>query len=141
MVSVLNITGEQLRETRALLDWSQLALAVQFQISVRALAAFEAGEQNLPGDVLGAITRSLRAAGVDFASPGPRLKARDGSGEFEVFRSSSANPASRDSAAEKSFDRAVPGRSWVSACLRSFRRQQILRAPRQRGEGMRGRAT
>jgi transcriptional regulator with XRE-family HTH domain len=68
------ITGKQLVNARELIGLSQLALAVHFQIGVRRVIAFEAGEPAIPNEVLVHLRAALEAAGVEFFMNDVRLK-------------------------------------------------------------------
>jgi transcriptional regulator with XRE-family HTH domain len=55
---------EQCRAARGWLGWSQLELARQANVSLRAIAAFERGEQTPRPNNLIAIRRAIEAGGV-----------------------------------------------------------------------------
>jgi transcriptional regulator with XRE-family HTH domain len=77
----MTISGEQVKAARELIGLSQLALAVQLQFGLRAVAEFEAGKQTLPRATLDALRRALEAAGVEFiaqAGDGPGVRLRKG---------------------------------------------------------------
>jgi transcriptional regulator with XRE-family HTH domain len=59
-----SMTPEQCRAARGWLRWSQLELAKQANVSLRAIAAFERGEQRLRPNNLIAIRRAIEAGGV-----------------------------------------------------------------------------
>jgi len=58
------MTPEQCRAARGWLRWSQVELARQANVSLRAIAAFERGEQRLRLNNLIAIRRVIEAGGV-----------------------------------------------------------------------------
>lgn len=58
------ITPAQSRAGRALLTWSQQALADACQVDIAAIRAFEDGQAIQPELAMDAIRRALRAAGV-----------------------------------------------------------------------------
>jgi transcriptional regulator with XRE-family HTH domain len=71
------ITGKQLVSARELIGISQLALAVHFQIGVRRVIAFEAGEPTIPNEILVHLRAALEAAGVEFFMNDVRLKVQN----------------------------------------------------------------
>jgi transcriptional regulator with XRE-family HTH domain len=58
------MTPEQCRAARGWLGWSQVELAKQANVSVRAVAAFERGEQKPRPNNLIALRRVIEGAGV-----------------------------------------------------------------------------
>jgi predicted transcriptional regulator len=58
------MTPEQCRAARGWLGWSQLKLARQANVSLRAIAAFERGEQKPRLNNLLAIRRAIEAGGI-----------------------------------------------------------------------------
>jgi predicted transcriptional regulator len=58
------MTPEQCRAARGWLSWSQVELAKQANVSLRAVAAFERGEQKPRPNNLLAMRRAIEAAGV-----------------------------------------------------------------------------
>jgi hypothetical protein len=70
------ITGPQLRAARELIGLSQLSLAVQFQLGLRSIIEFEAGEKSLSWQSGCQIKRALEAAGLEFATSGPGVRLR-----------------------------------------------------------------
>lgn len=70
----MSLTGDQLRDVRAILGLSQVAFAVQFEVGVRAIAEFEDGKPTLSAARLQAIRRGLEAAGFEFPGGKPSVK-------------------------------------------------------------------
>ena len=69
------ITGEQVREARVLLNWSQMTLSQSAGYDVVTIMDFEAGRCALSRAISSAIRRALEEAGVEFPEVGPaRLK-------------------------------------------------------------------
>lgn len=76
------LTVEQCRAARALLDWSQARLGAKAQVSEGTVRDFEKGKRIPAGDMLIAIRSALELAGVAFLNdgetihggPGVRLK-------------------------------------------------------------------
>src|SRR5215469_13760766 len=58
------MTPEQCRAARGWLRWSQVELARQANVSLRAIAALERGEQRLRPNNVTAIRRAIEAGGV-----------------------------------------------------------------------------
>jgi len=58
------MTPEQCRAARGWLGWSQVELAKQANVSLRAVAAFERGEQTPRPNNLIAMRRVIEAAGI-----------------------------------------------------------------------------
>ncbi len=75
----MDMTAEQCRAARALLGWSQDALAEASGVAKATLADFERGARSPYSRTLGDIQRALEAAGVVFipengGGPGVRLR-------------------------------------------------------------------
>ena len=67
------ITGEQIRQARKLLGWSQESLAGQVGVSATTLRQFEKGRRVLKLD-LALLRGALESAGVEFTNdPAPRV--------------------------------------------------------------------
>jgi transcriptional regulator with XRE-family HTH domain len=58
------MTPEQSRAARGWLGWSQVELAKQANVALRAVAAFERGEQRPRPNNLMAMRRAIEAAGI-----------------------------------------------------------------------------
>ena len=58
------MTPEQCRAARGWLGWSQVELARRANVSLRAVAAFERGEQTPRPNNLMAMRRAIEAAGI-----------------------------------------------------------------------------
>ena len=72
-------TRAQLRAARALLEWSQVALAAKSGVSLPTIKRLEPGNEpiRVRVDVLERLNQALVAAGVEFTNgdqPGVRLK-------------------------------------------------------------------
>ena len=77
----MSVTPEQCRAARALLDWSQSALAEATGSGQSTIAKFERGVRNPHASTLKTIRTTLEAAGVEFidengGGPGVRLRQR-----------------------------------------------------------------
>jgi transcriptional regulator with XRE-family HTH domain len=70
------ITGVQLRAARELIGLSQLSLAVQFQLGLRAVIEFEGGRKSLSWRTRYHLKRALEAAGLEFTNGRPGVKLR-----------------------------------------------------------------
>ena len=73
------ISGAQIRAARALISWSQEALAVAADVSVLSIKRLETGAAAVSDDLRAQVTTALEAAGVVFVArngggPGVRLK-------------------------------------------------------------------
>ena len=69
------VTGEQIRQARALLGWSQRMLAEAAGYELAVISDFEAGRRALFPEACAAIQAPLEAAGVIFPEGNPpRLK-------------------------------------------------------------------
>ncbi|MFD9900266.1 multiprotein-bridging factor 1 family protein [Mesorhizobium sp. NPDC059025] len=73
-----DITPEQVRAARALLDWSRENLADASGVTIRTLARIESAQTVPRESTLEALTRALEHAGVEFipangGGPGVRL--------------------------------------------------------------------
>jgi transcriptional regulator with XRE-family HTH domain len=75
---MMSVTGVQLKAARELIGLSQLALAVQFQLGLRAVIEFEAGKKSLSWQTLRHLKRALEAAGLEFTNGRPGVKLRKG---------------------------------------------------------------
>jgi DNA-binding transcriptional regulator YiaG len=73
---MMTITGVQLKAARELIGLSQLALAVQFQLGLRAVMEFEVGKKSLSGQTLRHLKCALEAAGLEFTNGRPSVKLR-----------------------------------------------------------------
>jgi transcriptional regulator with XRE-family HTH domain len=70
------ITGEQAKAARKLLGWSQMALALEANVSQGTVANFETGKGQLSVPSVSTIQRALEAAGVEFPDGEPGVKLR-----------------------------------------------------------------
>ena len=75
------LTPAQSRAARALLDWSQDALAAASHLGLSTIRDFEKGRRVPSHNNLAAIVRALEAAGVQFipengGGPGVRMRKR-----------------------------------------------------------------
>ncbi len=73
------ISGAQIRAARALLNWSQDALAVAADVSALSVKRLETGSAAVSDDLRAKIVAALEGAGVVFVArngggPGVRLK-------------------------------------------------------------------
>ena len=73
-------TAAQVRAARALLDWSQAALAAKAGVSTTAINGIERGKADPRVSTVAALRRALEEAGVEFLgdvdAPGVRLRRR-----------------------------------------------------------------
>jgi transcriptional regulator with XRE-family HTH domain len=70
------ITGVQLKSARELIGLSQLALAVQFQLGLRAVIEFEGGRKSLSWQTRYHLRRALEASGLEFTHGRPGVVLR-----------------------------------------------------------------
>jgi hypothetical protein len=62
----MNMTPEQSRAARALLNWTQTELAENADLSIWVVEDFEAGRQPISGSLVDAMVVALEYAGVEF---------------------------------------------------------------------------
>jgi len=72
-MSESNITAEDVRAARALLQWSQSDLAKAAKVGVSTIADFEKGARTPIAANLAAIQQALETAGVSFSPDGPAM--------------------------------------------------------------------
>jgi DNA-binding transcriptional regulator YiaG len=65
----MTITPGQLKAAREMIGLSQLALAIQFELTPRMMREFEEGTRTLPVQTLGVLKRAMEFAGVEFLAP------------------------------------------------------------------------
>lgn len=80
------LTPAQSRAARALLDWSQDALATEAHLGLSTIRDFEKGRRVPSHNNLAAIARALEAAGVQFipengGGPGVRMRSPAGAAQ------------------------------------------------------------
>lgn len=63
------ISGKQIRAARALLNWSQQALADRAIVSGNAVARLERGQSDSRSSTLQALEQALVGAGIEFLPP------------------------------------------------------------------------
>jgi transcriptional regulator with XRE-family HTH domain len=70
------VTSEQVKAARKLLGWSQLALALEANVTQATVTNFETGRKHLSMPSVSTIKRTLEGAGVEFpeGEPGVRLR-------------------------------------------------------------------
>ena len=69
----INLTAEQVRSARALLQWSQADLAHRADVAVSTIADFEKGQRvSIPNNI-SAIQQALESVGVRFSPGGASL--------------------------------------------------------------------
>ena len=73
-LSMMSITGSQLKAARELIGLSQVSLAVQFQLGLRAVTEFEDGRKPLSWQTLHHLKRALEATGLEFTNVRPGVK-------------------------------------------------------------------
>ena len=75
MVTEFELTPEDVRAARALIQWSQAELAEAAGVGVSTIADFEKGSRTPITNNLGAIRRAFENAGVRFTPLGRRFSA------------------------------------------------------------------
>jgi transcriptional regulator with XRE-family HTH domain len=75
------ITGEQVRDARKLLGWSQMTLALEASVDQSTVVKFETGKSRPSVLSVSTIKRTLEAAGIEFTDGGrPEVRMRTRSG-------------------------------------------------------------
>ncbi len=73
MITDTELSPDDVRAARALLQWSQGDLAKEAAVGISTIAEFEKGSRTPIANNLAAIRRALEAAGVRFTSAGPTI--------------------------------------------------------------------